>query len=164
MSPNHFTEVLLPLYTALQPKFREVMEEWRVGDAYFNGVDIWYSELNYTEYASNGHAIPHACQLPEEFLWLPRTIDDFSEEARKRSLVEMFAPNTFVYLKPVMVLWAPDESGTLESKPIDDNNAIHGVHTGKWGCMITGNRLFVGATPTEAILKALAAQEGKEGK
>jgi len=109
---------LLKYYIALQPKFREAgcntsNTEWVWSEDY--AVDKLY--ITFT----------------------PRTIDDSSEEARKRSLWGMFdvppsvSFNSFTN-KYICSLW--DKQPMLIDR-------------------------FVGETLTEAILKALCAQEGE---
>lgn len=138
MNPNHFTETLLPLYTILQPKFRERMGELlkSVNDEYIcpKGIGI-----------TNRSICSSKCKQHDEycyknpFVFIPRTIDDSSEEARKRSLWGMVDWSRFDSIS--------NEAGVFTVRDwINDDPAI----------------LIKGATPTEAILRALVAQWGVE--
>ena len=72
-------EKLLPYYRALQPFFREVMGEWKVGDALYDTV------LMFLDYYTR-EDMSNKWKPPESWLWIPRTIDDSSPEALARSL------------------------------------------------------------------------------
>lgn len=74
-------------------------------------------------------------------------------ENPERGLVGMFKPNTFIYLGPVFCLSADNGN-------VDDSIS---THTGEWACKVKGlDYPFLASTPTLALLKALAAQEGIE--
>jgi hypothetical protein len=75
------------------------------------------------------HFHSHACG---EAIWLPRTIDDSNPEAQKRSLVGML-----------------EDDYVLSESRFEDGN----ICTCTIDC-----KIFEGATPTEAILRALCAQ------
>jgi hypothetical protein len=66
---------LLDMYIALQPKFREVMGDWRHVDCY------WCPTCQRVEYVGVDNNMPGI-----DAVRLPLTIDDSSEEAHKRSL------------------------------------------------------------------------------
>jgi len=115
MNPNYFTKTLLPLYTALQPKFRKVMGP------------ILYSDETYEHMGDFRHGEYHDIRT----LVIPRTIDDSSPEAQKRSLWGMVDWKR----------WSQSSDGS--------------------GLIRMGSeryKIFIEGTPTEAILKALVAQ------
>ena len=87
MNTNYFQKVLLPLHIKLQGLYREKCGDWQVGD----GVvippvpHIQYlvrSEIE-NDYSLWNQRHKHSA------IRIPRTIDDSSEEARRRSLVGM---------------------------------------------------------------------------
>ncbi len=127
---------LLKYLIPLQPKFRKVMGEWQDGDAYVV-LNAQSKEVRDKVFYCSipGEDPPYEWQKP---IWIPRTIDDSSEEARRRSLLGML-----------------DGFITLE-KHYD----IYRVIT-----LIDGNfRDYLGQTSTECYLKALCCQWGMEVK
>jgi hypothetical protein len=123
MNPNYFTEVLLPLYIALQPKFREVMGEWKLSNDQFCWPDTRYILLR------------RELQNAEGYLIIPRTIDDSSEEARKRSLWGMVDWKRYsLHSHPNGKVWIEFEDSKFDGP------------------------MWLGLTSTEAILKALCVQ------
>lgn len=131
MNPNHFTETLLPLFTALQPFFRERMGKLQYGDEFI--VDVGYGIGMETFFYNNNWED----QDLSDAICLPRTIDDSSEEAQKRSLWGMVDWSRFNFEN------LSDGSGNVLMFEFKSQ----------------GDFSFTG-TPTEAILKALVAQEG----
>jgi len=135
VNPNHFTEVLLPLFTILQPKFREVMVDLKVADLLFS-QDAGYF------FVGEWNKLDDINSLRKDIFVLPRTIDDSSEEARKRSL------------------WGMLDHTRFEVE--DANNGLMWLMTKNnfdcWKPLVDGKEL----TPTEALLRALAAQWGVE--
>jgi len=103
---------LLKYYIALQPKFRDENPEI---------------------FAFHSDKVCNSC------IWIPRTIDDSSEEARKRSLWGMVEGR-----KKIKEL----SSGVSLLMVWEDSNILE----------------YEGNTPTEAMLKALVAQWGVEVK
>jgi hypothetical protein len=131
---NNDLTKLLPYYIALQPKFREVMGPYQIGDEYGypgNPCNNFVREED----------LGRCRRLPKDtnVYCLPRTIDDSSEEARKRSLVGMI--NGAITLRRNYALR-------------DYNLIVATEHDVK---------IFVADTPTLAILKALSAQWEVEG-
>jgi hypothetical protein len=135
---------LLKYYKVLQPFFRERMGEWRIGDIYYN------SELDFLSPVDNLHAIRNVagqmpnylknlnnCRHVKSILWIPRTIDDFSEEARKRSLIGM--------LQNVWTIYPVKRRKSVLVR-INSHTKSH----------------YEAPTLTEALLKALCAQQGVE--
>lgn len=159
---------LLKYYIALQPFFRERMGPIAEGDhvslGWFDSksfdigfvtqtktmeADIISADLIYVRWYSEKPWRDQSCDkrdwAEEHFIRLPHTIDDSSEEARKRSLIGMV--KYFIRLSVVsqgyFQIWVKDTPpGT--------------IYDG------SDNLYFLGATPTEAILKALCHQEGVE--
>jgi len=116
---------LLKYYIALQPKFREVMgDTWSYMDRFYHPL---YLLMSY-------HPDLHG-DLPYDkgVIRVPLTIDDSSEEARKRSLWGMVDWNKY---------------GAF----VQINGMIQ----------ITGVGFATIGWPTEAILRALVAQWGVE--
>ena len=113
---------LLDLYTKLQPKFREVMEPIRIGD-----MAAWWDNIVYfvtTDFQAKCVAGGNG------YIIFPRTIDDSSEEARKRSL------------------W-----GMLKGHKMLEEDK-----TGRIYLSVTEQDSIYADNPTEAILRALCAQ------
>jgi hypothetical protein len=84
MKDNYFQEVLLPLHIKLQGLYREKCGNWQVGDDYFCASCY---------YKGTYHPLDHQ-NCPEDLSCknvtrLPRTIDDSSTEAQRRSLWRM---------------------------------------------------------------------------
>lgn len=138
MNANYFTETLLPMHIKLQGLYKRGCGDWWLkGDEYFDskynqGGVIGIGDLT----VLNNMSI--AKEVYDSYLRTPRTIDDSSEEAQKRSLWGM------VDWEQWMV-----------------------IHTLLNGMIEIVNRRFdvplrIVATPTEAILKALLVQEGIE--
>jgi diadenosine tetraphosphatase ApaH/serine/threonine PP2A family protein phosphatase len=125
------TDDLLKYYVALQPKFREVMGNLRDSDDWkWSEGDAVFRELPYARTVD----IVKMCK-DGKIIYLPRTIDDSSEEARKRSLVGMLTAIS----KYRVVLTELTE--------------------GMWHCCLMGeDEQYVATTLSEAILKALCAQ------
>jgi len=107
---------------ALQPKFLETMMEKDDDQLLFPGTGYIILRREFRDSAS--------CK---DYLIIPRTIDDSSDEARQRSL------------------W-----GMVDWPKIWDSTSEHS----KLKLML--DLMFGKTTPTLAILKALAAQEGVE--
>lgn len=158
MNINYFQEVLLPLHIKLQGLYREKCGDLRDGDTIY-----WNDELSILS-DNDKYKIRYLNEKIHETMpravFIPRTIDDSSPEAQKRSLIGMFTPNTLIYIKPVFG-WAKGPSGPVEMD--NTTSSIHVLHSGEWGCKIVGvDDPFIGSSPTHAILKALASQEGIE--
>lgn len=126
---------LLKLYIALQPLFRERMGEWQWWDKWYDPDDTDY-----------GYVMPRQViefRKPDSdchyYHRIPRTIDDSSPEAQKRSLWGMVNWNEFNFENLL------DGSGNVLA----------------FQCKTNGDFSFKG-TPTEVILRALCAQEGVE--
>lgn len=136
---------LLKLYTALQPFFRERMGEWPLlGDKAWDGKEIYVFarkrwngyRCTYEFYSVDGRSFETS--RVDYLLIFPRTIDDSSPEAQKRSLWGMVDWNRW-------------------------NIAVDGTNSITYIVNIIGKGGDIeGATPTEAILRALCAQEGVE--
>lgn len=122
MKDSYFQEALLPLFQRLQPFFRERMGGWKRGDNYMVSpyCMIWTVGNRPCSHKSSAA------------IWLPRTIDDSSPEAQKRSLWGMAVVVDCYYHN--------------EEK--------------EWRAYLLSDKSGRGATPTEAILKALCQQEG----
>jgi hypothetical protein len=136
MNANYFTTVLLPLHIKLQGLYREKCGDWRVGDE-------WYQ----TDYSYSAECDPRGIIEDDERAYgfneandpndlkIPRTIDDSSPEASKRSL------------------WG------MTKYPISMYTSVNNT----WSCcQMYSTDIYKGKTPTEAILKALIAQENLE--
>ena len=129
MNAKHFQEVLLPLHIKLQGLYREKCGDWVIGDS-------WKYPATGDVYIYSGWT----GDPPECAIMLPRTIDDSSPEAQKRSLWGMVD----------WTILQPTHAGPLYWGLLDLRTAgklIPTVHKG---------------LPTEAILKALCTQEGIE--
>jgi hypothetical protein len=140
MKDNYFQEVLLPLHIKLQGLYEKVCGRL-TSDNWKDKIYCMKCEEE-REYADCRADCPSMCKC-ESRIRLPKTIDDSSPEAQKRSLIEML------------------ERGTTVTK------LLHGAFT--WGrsiCIVEKSgeepQRFDGATPTEAILRALCYQEGVE--
>lgn len=132
----------LDYHKALQPLYKRVMGEWQVGDRCYHE---FYGEGVIVETKMFESITPFICiafvdrvhafnPRDKEIFTIPLTIDDRSPEAFKRSFLGMVEGFGGLYLVPA-------------------NN--------KW-CCFGENFYFYGDTPTLAILKALAVQEGVE--
>jgi len=118
---------LLKYYITLQPKFREVMGPIIVGDlvSWINSEITLVTTDFQAKCATGGNG----------YTVYPRTIDDSSEEARKRSLIGM--------------LTAISEYRVVLTELTGD----------MWHCCLMGeDEQYIASTLTEAILKALCAQ------
>lgn len=125
-------EELLKLYTALQPFFRERMGEWQVGDR-------WKYPATDDIYTFDGCV----SSVPDCAIRIPLTIDDSSPEAQARSLWGM--------CRDIICLNNNGEDNFEVCILLDDGRGE-----------IWNERSHKGATPTEALLRALCAQEGVE--
>ena len=134
MNHKHFAETLLPSYTALQPFFRERMLPMQYNDDFICPSQGW----------SIVHWDDEKDTICDQCIILPHTIDDSSEEARKRSLVGMLTYQ-----------WAL--SNPCPAAGVDSYGLLLFDDQGKEEIAY-----YEGATPTEAIMKALCAQEGVE--
>lgn len=108
---------------ALQKKFREVMVDVRRGDM------LCYAADRDPFFVEDWNSLEDIKSLREGLYIIPRTIDDYSDEARKRSL------------------W-----GMVDWPKIWDSTSEHS----KLKLML--DLMFGKTTPTLAILKALAEQ------
>lgn len=140
MNPNHFTEVLLPMFAALQPFLRERMGEWREYEhAYQDDCEGIVLFMWRDDAPTINMFTPLSCydvrRLRDDAVRLPLTIDDSSEEARGRSLWGMCVGDKR--------LWKVGERHYLAV-----NMTMRDYYEAE------------GATPTHAILLALCAQEG----
>jgi hypothetical protein len=147
---------ILDMMIALQPKFREVMGEWKPFDIGYDpnygiGVviesdDNWVM-FTFPDYKGNDDTIYLSDNADRFVTRLPLTIDDSSKEARQRSLWGMLSetgmPNETLYIGTEVF-----------------GNGFECGYTTKDGFY----EKAVGGTPTEAILRALCAQEGLEVK
>jgi hypothetical protein len=128
---------LLKYYVALQPKFKETMGKL---EDYDKAVFIEESDMVH-RYVSNSNIGVSMC-IAEDYgrlIRIPRTIDDSSPEAQKRSLWGM-------------VDWRRFNMHLSESGEVCINTRL----------LANPLPIIWAATPTEAILKALCAQEGAE--
>jgi len=137
MNANHFTEVLLPMHIKLQGLYRERCGDWQQWDKYYCTIDGQIRMIYPDE--EGMRLMPCCCHV----VWLPRTIDDSSPEASKRSLWGMVDWELFTQEMA-------DGEGNIN---IYENPYIH----------LDGQDAPIGSgTPTEAILRALCHQEGIE--
>lgn len=133
---------LLKHYIALQPFFRE-----RMGGLQDYDKAVFVEEPDKVHrYVSNSN-VGVSMNIAEDYdrlIRLPRTIDDSSEEDQKRSLAGM-----------LNYQWAL-------------SNPCPAIGVDSYGLLLFDNKgeeeiaYYEGATPTEAILRALCAQEGVE--
>jgi len=137
------TPELLKLCTVLQPLFLERRGEWQPGDSCYDSISKkrgYVTEVSPNRVWINFDGVPRYTHVDNpDLLFLPRTIDDSSPEAQKRSLLGMMSGLVSVENKGKgrgYYVWV--ESGEVMQH-------------------------FDGATSTEAILRALVAQEGVEG-
>jgi hypothetical protein len=123
---------LLDLYIKLQPKFRDVMGEWQYTDDRYCRYHMKYN----ADIPAGVCSVSPFCPSCKHILFIPRTIDNFSEEARKRSLWGMLNWKRFLICPSFRNgdIWIKEKERAWE----------------------------VFGTPTEAILRALCAQEGVE--
>jgi hypothetical protein len=131
MNANYFQEVLLPLHIKLQGLYREKCGGVTYGDDFYDPKrDMFFT-----------HGI--AAKFSDGDVFTPRTIDDSSPEASKRSLVEMC--NGLVTIGKALF-----KDKYFATVRVEEN--------GEYKEFVA----FHGASRTEAILKALIAQEGIE--
>ena len=126
---------LLDLYVKLQPEFREVYGfDWMTGDDYW--CPRCYSKDTY--HGNDELCCPSDINCQDGVIWIPRTIDYSSGEARRRSLWGMVDWNHYRFATyddgEVMIFYVTE--GLADQK--------------KWSSGKT--------TPTEAILRAWCVQ------
>ena len=110
------------------PAIQNRRGSWKIGDAFtITGNTLLY--------------VTEDTIVPDNAVWIARTIDDSSPEARKRSLWGMVDWSRFdAEVLPNGKLWIA-------------NRSHHVMEKSEFGAMLI---------PTEAILRALLAQEGIE--
>jgi len=148
MNANHFTEALLPLHIKLQGLYREKMLLMQEGDEFVTDCNPFVYTVDRMENSECRWLVVAKAPYKnlgydyfqiKECIRIPRTIDDSSPEASRRSLIEMC--NNFISLTKGSLGWVCtvyDETG------------------------VDREYLYQGATSTECILKALLHQEGIE--
>lgn len=143
------------MHIKLQGLYRRVMGDWQYGDRFADddgehiivgiskviyraGTTGERTMLEYDIYNIGLNEILCSTQdyLDDECVRIPRTIDDSSPEASKRSLIEML-----------------DDAGRHTIEKDIDRYILNIEDREPW---------YEGVTPTECILKALIAQEGIE--
>ena len=141
----------LKYYIALQPKFREVMGGWQIGDHGYDPIGESIC-VRFSDTFTRSFCFPSSGMFlldTSQVIRLPLTIDDSSEEARKRSLSGMIKGGWELLKHP-----SKDEEYSLMVSPMSISN-----YDAK-----EGNNYFEGYSSTECFLKALCAQEGLEVK
>ena len=128
---------LLDLYIKLQPKFRDVMGEWQYTDDRYCRYHMKYN----ADIPAGVCSVSPFCPSCKHILFIPRTIDNFSEEARKRSLWGMV-----------------EGKGKYLCKGPEDQQWRVSIIEEKYDHVLMDAIHYFGATPTEAILRALCAQ------
>lgn len=135
MNTNHFTETLLPMHIKLQGLYKRVCWEAIEIGPYIEGYCLLSRQRQlYTQCRDHCPKLSSGC---EYWVALPRTIDDSSEDAQRRSLMGMLK-GSFQFHNCIKA-------------------AEFKLYINKWH-----KEAYKGATPTEAILRALCAQEGIE--
>jgi hypothetical protein len=154
MNANYFTTTLLPLHIKLQGLYREKCGDWLTGDegwVVYRGRLVWFTVIqNFAEGLLGG--VLHT--ITEDFgkvnfdnddpalIRIPRTIDDSSPEASRRSLWGMLNGTK------TLCDYHKAEQGLGQQGEIDIGVGMNSEY-----------KCFKGKTPTEAILKALCSQE-----
>jgi hypothetical protein len=146
MNDNHFIETLFPLHIKLQGLYKRVCGDWQVGDKCFdtereqNGLVVAVDPET-VDYANDDGNVWWAKM--SYLLRIPRTIDDSSTEAHKRSLWGM-------------VDW--DRFGIEHSLCYGADPQLTVIHDAE----NDEGMIKVTDSPTHAILKALVSQEWTE--
>jgi hypothetical protein len=139
MKDNHSTETLLPLHIKLQGLYPK---DWLVGDEVsYRGMKTIISGITNLHVGLELGLNPRTWFSNDdlELIKIPRTIDDSSPEAQKRSLIGMLVGYS-------EVCWRTGKDGAY----------IHNYPEDVEG----GGKFIHGSSPTHAILLALMSQEG----